>query len=192
MPTYTGPLRNEPLAIELHNTLYADRGEPRDGLADAVGLRAWLHAVSTRLPVDPRAVDVDRRDDLLDLRAATREALHATVDRHAIPDVALAALNRFSAGSPRSLGLAQRGRRPVSELRHHGPTATDVVLGALASDAIELVGGPHAADLRACEAPGCVLFFLKDHPRREWCSAACGNRARQARHYARRRRKAAP
>ncbi|HVT68684.1 MAG TPA: CGNR zinc finger domain-containing protein, partial [Trebonia sp.] len=37
--------------------------------------------------------------------------------------------------------------------------------------------------LRACHAPGCVLYFLKTHPRREWCSVACGNRARAARHY---------
>ena len=41
--------------------------------------------------------------------------------------------------------------------------------------------------LRACHAPGCVLYFLKDHPRREWCSTACGNRARAARHYRRHR-----
>ncbi|WP_225993278.1 CGNR zinc finger domain-containing protein [Actinomadura rudentiformis] len=42
--------------------------------------------------------------------------------------------------------------------------------------------------LRACLAPGCVLYFLKNHPRREWCTAACGNRARGARHYRRHRR----
>jgi hypothetical protein len=46
-----------------------------------------------------------------------------------------------------------------------------------------------AALLRACGAPGCVLMFLKDHPRREWCSNACGNRARQARHYDRTRKR---
>ena len=63
-------------------------------------------------------------------------------------------------------------------------------LAALAADAIDLLTGPHRADLRACGAPGCVLMFLKDHPRREWCSNACGNRARQARHYARARRSA--
>ncbi|MEV8411642.1 CGNR zinc finger domain-containing protein, partial [Streptomyces niveus] len=30
-------------------------------------------------------------------------------------------------------------------------------------------------------------FFVRSHPRREWCSADCGNRARVARHYRRRR-----
>jgi predicted RNA-binding Zn ribbon-like protein len=37
----------------------------------------------------------------------------------------------------------------------------------------------------ACHAPGCVLYFLKTHPRREWCSVTCGNRVRAARHYER-------
>ncbi len=59
------------------------------------------------------------------------------------------------------------------------------LLGGLAADAIEfLASGP---ELRACLAPGCVLYFVKDHPRRAWCSTGCGNRVRAARHYARRR-----
>jgi predicted RNA-binding Zn ribbon-like protein len=41
-------------------------------------------------------------------------------------------------------------------------------------------------ELRACQGPGCVLFFIRDR-RREWCSHGCGNRARAARHYARAR-----
>ena len=48
-----------------------------------------------------------------------------------------------------------------------------------------------AANLaRATHAPGCVLYFVQDHPRREWCSTACGNRARVARHYDRHHRQA--
>jgi predicted RNA-binding Zn ribbon-like protein len=68
---------------------------------------------------------------------------------------------------------------------YHAPDATDVVLGVIASSTIALIDGSQAGELRACGAPGCVLMFVKDHPRREWCSTACGNRARQARHYAR-------
>jgi len=189
MPTYPGPIRDEPLCIELHNTLYADRGANVDGLCDAAGLRAWLDAFAGRLPGDARAVDLERRDDFLGLRAAVREALQGTLENRAISATALSVLNRYSAGSPQSLRIAQRGRARSSEVRHHGATATDVVLGAIAADAIALVGGPRSAELRRCGAPGCVLMFVKDHPRREWCSAACGNRARQARHYARRRRR---
>nr|WP_083986585.1 CGNR zinc finger domain-containing protein [Frankia sp. EI5c] len=50
-----------------------------------------------------------------------------------------------------------------------------------------MLGGGSGAAPRSCAAPGCPLFFVKHHPRREWCSAACGNRARVARHYARQR-----
>jgi predicted RNA-binding Zn ribbon-like protein len=50
---------------------------------------------------------------------------------------------------------------------------------------IELLSGSAAASLRACRAPGCVLYFVKTHPRREWCSVASGNRTRAARHYER-------
>ena len=187
MPSYRGPVLGEPLPIELHNTRYAVRGGAVDGLADVAGLRAWLAAIADRLPVGAGYPDADDLEDFRAVRAAVREALQAALERRSISDAALAALNRVSARSPRSLRLVRDGRGAASEVRHHAPTATDLVLGVIASSAIELVAGPRAADLRACGAPGCVLMFLKDHPRREWCSAACGNRARQARHYARSR-----
>jgi predicted RNA-binding Zn ribbon-like protein len=59
------------------------------------------------------------------------------------------------------------------------------VLSRIAEQGVELFTGPRRASLRACHAPGCVLYFVRDHPRREWCSAGCGNRARVARHYQR-------
>jgi predicted RNA-binding Zn ribbon-like protein len=183
MATYPGPIRGEPLAIELHNTLYRGPGGPTDGLTDAAGLRAWLESLADRLPLRPRAVDPERLDDFVALRAATRDALHAVHEGRPVPAAARAALNERSAASPESLALTPHG----SELRHHGATPADVVLGVIAASAIAIVSGPHAGDLRACGAPGCILMFVRDHPRREWCSAACGNRARQARHYARSR-----
>ncbi|MFF0307334.1 CGNR zinc finger domain-containing protein [Streptosporangium sp. NPDC004379] len=54
---------------------------------------------------------------------------------------------------------------------------------ALAAAAIGFLAGPHRERLRACPAPRCVLYFVKEHARQEWCSVACGNRARAARHY---------
>jgi predicted RNA-binding Zn ribbon-like protein len=187
MPSYAGPIRAEPLAIELHNTLFADRGHVVDGLADSRGLRAWLAALGDRLPVTPGPLEAGRLEDYLTLRAAIRAALEAVLDGRAVPEDALAELNRASARSPQSLQLTQRGHERRGELRYHAPTATDTVLGVIAADTIELLGGPRSENLRACGAPGCVLMFLKDHPRREWCSPTCGNRARQARHYARSR-----
>jgi predicted RNA-binding Zn ribbon-like protein len=187
MAPYAGPIHDEPLAIELHNTLYADRGQARDGLADAAGLRDWLHALGDRLPVRADSIEPDRLPAFLELRAAVREALGAELAGRALPEAARTTLNRFAAGSPQSLELTQHGGKLLGRVRYHAGSCADVVLGAIASNAIALVSGPLAGNLRACGAPGCVLVFLKDHPRRAWCSAACGNRARQARHYARSR-----
>ena len=98
------------------------------------------------------------------------------------------ALNAFSRrGRSAPIARWQRDAPPVLALDVGDASRADVVLGSLAADAIRLLTGPERDKIRACGAPGCVLVFLGRHPRREWCSAACGNRARQARHYARTR-----
>jgi predicted RNA-binding Zn ribbon-like protein len=181
--SYAGPLRTERLAIELHNTVYAVAGTVIDGLADAPSAAAWLDGVAERLPREgfgpPPSIA-----KLIELRDAIRDVLHDTVAGHVLREPALAAINGFSLGAPRSPLLLPG---PAAGTDHHGATRADIVLGAFARNAIELVTGPERGDLRACGAPRCVLMFLKDHPRREWCSNTCGNRARQARHYERTR-----
>jgi predicted RNA-binding Zn ribbon-like protein len=187
MSRYEGPLRDEPLPIELHNTLYAVRGEAIDGIADATGLGAWVAAVGDRLPfAAPKGID-SRLDEFHAVRDAVREVLGATLEHRRASKGALIELNSRSASAARFEHLTRAGPPLAAEVRYRGSTQTDVLLGYLAAATIRLVTGPQAADLRACRAPGCVLMFLKDQPRREWCSTQCGNRARQARLYARRR-----
>lgn len=179
---YPGPLRHEPLAIELHNTLYAANGETFDGLDQS---RAWLDGLADRLPDLPGAPPSAKQ--LVALRDPVRAALHAAVDGDALDPTVIEAINRAAARAPQSPAIV-RGKHGVeATVDHHHASRADVVIATLATDAIELLTGPHRHDLRACHAPGCVLMFLKDHPRREWCSNACGNRARQARHYRRSR-----
>jgi predicted RNA-binding Zn ribbon-like protein len=178
---YSGPLRDEPLAIELHNTIYAREGARRDGLAQP----GWLEAIDERLPAGGRGRG-PTRGELVALRDAVRPALQAALDGAPHDADALAALNRAAARAPLSpVAVWQRDGDPTAAVDHHGASRADVVLAALAADAIALLTGPDRARLGGCHAPGCVLMFLKSHPRREWCSNACGNRARQARHYAR-------
>jgi predicted RNA-binding Zn ribbon-like protein len=171
---YDGPLRDEPLAIELHNTLYMASGRLRDGLADPV---PFLAAIAPRLGVLP-AGGWPTSKALTELRAAIRTAL-------ASPTAAtLAPINAPAARAPR----APRAEADLTRsIEHGGADRAAAVLASFAISAIELLTGPERDAIRTCGAPGCVLMYLKDHPRRRWCSNACGNRARQARHYARRR-----
>jgi predicted RNA-binding Zn ribbon-like protein len=60
--------------------------------------------------------------------------------------------------------------------------------GAVARSAIELAAGSGRRRLARCSAPGCGMVFIAGRAGQRWCCASCGNRARVARHHARRRR----
>jgi predicted RNA-binding Zn ribbon-like protein len=184
---YAGPVRDEPLAIELHNTLYASGGKVVDGLATEASARAWLDALADRLPSEGQG-RLPSRAELLQLRAPVREALNAAMKGEAPSRSSLETINRISANAPRSpMARWSPTTPPVADVDLHGAGRPEAVLAAFAADTIDLITGPRREALRACGASSCMLLFLKNHPRREWCSAACGNRARQARHYARTR-----
>jgi predicted RNA-binding Zn ribbon-like protein len=186
--SYRGPLLGEPLALELHNTLYATRGRLVDGLETADALSAWLVAVADRLPAQAQGASPSRHPDFLALRDAVRDALHATLQGQPPPGAALKVINGAAALAPVTpLAVVRADGPPRADNRYHTADATDVALATIAADAIEVLTGPGRQHLRGCGAPGCVLVFQKDHPRRTWCSEACGNRARQARHYRRAR-----
>ena len=180
---YQGPVREEPLAVELYNTIYVGDGVVVDGLAEPISAATWLEALRERLPLGGVGGEPNQ-DQLTALRDVVRDVLRATVEQRTPSRVGIEALNAASARAPSS--AAARWRRsgdPEPIVRFHSDRRADIVISAIAADAIELVTGPARTELRSCGAPGCVLIFLKDPPRREWCSGACGNRARQARHY---------
>jgi predicted RNA-binding Zn ribbon-like protein len=199
------PLLGEPLAVEFMNTIWADRSGVHDALASDAEVLAWLRAVAPGLA--PRSATVDHwlqdarpavlgnaGDRLRRLRDALRRiAADRTTDPRpaaasAIEDVAEAVrvLNDTAAAAPRWSTLESTASGFVRESRSDAsPPAAIAAL--VAEDAVDLYTGRLRDDLRACLAPGCVLYFVKQHPRREWCSTACGNRARAARHYQRHR-----
>ena len=197
---YDGPLRDEPLAIELHNTIYATRDGGVDALADPATTRAWLEAIAPRLHGGERPFGAPPRRpatglpagawpgaaELVALRDVVRAALRAAAGGERPPRAALDAINATSRRAPRApVAVWHPGEHPARGSDSGDASRADVVLAALAADAIDLVCGPGRDELRTCGAPRCVLMFLRDHPRREWCSDSCGNRARQARHYER-------
>jgi predicted RNA-binding Zn ribbon-like protein len=123
-----------------------------------------------------------------ELRDAIRSLAAVVVDHRAADPDAVAALNRGARDTP-------WWRELRTDPEPHATVCTDgrpvgAVLAAVAEDAIDLFTGPLRYELRACHGPGCRLYFIRDNPRRAWCSAGCGNRARAARHYAKTQRPA--
>lgn len=196
------PLLGEPLPVELMNTIWADREGAHDALGDPSETTAWLHAVSRLdLPIDGSldtldAGEINRlglrlrilRDALRRLGAeATGDPRPAAASATRQLEDAVAAVNEAAGAVPRWSALVWSTDEAPSRLALANGQAADAAVSAIAEEAIGLFSQDERLRLRACLAPGCVLYFIKDHPRREWCSPACGNRARAARHYQRHR-----
>lgn len=186
-------LPDEPLPVRFMNTIWADTSGVHDVLDSPGALDAWL-AATVDHGDDLGATGPHEFVDALLLRDAlrrlaglvtedSREAAHAPVDLEA----AVAAVNAAAAAAPQVHLMVRDGHLAAEEVA--SGSAIGTALASIAREAIDLLTGPAAGRLRACYAPGCVLYFVKSHPRREWCSDGCGNRVRAARHY--RRTKAA-
>ncbi|MFJ9697014.1 ABATE domain-containing protein [Kitasatospora sp. NPDC101183] len=189
---------NRHLALELASTIRHDgNGGVADDLATAEGLASWVASLDE--PPVGEAVRGDAvrgevvRGEVLAVRAALRALLaravspappsRADADRLPPVDEAVARLNAAAAGCPVVPQLEwAEGGEPVARLR---PVGADGLAAALARAAIAFLSGPDVARLRACTAPRCVRYFLKEHGRQEFCKASCSNRARAARHYQR-------
>jgi predicted RNA-binding Zn ribbon-like protein len=185
-------LPGEPAPVRLMNTIRADSAGVHDDLTTPAALHDWLVTVDHRHPAgalnDPGPDELAEarllRDSLRRLAAFLtddpRLAAQSPVD--SVED-AVATVNRAIAHLPHAQ-LVMLGGRLHSD--RPAPTSpTRVAMAELAHDSIDVLTGPSATKLRACHAPGCVRYFVRSHPRREWCSETCGNRARAARHYRR-------
>jgi predicted RNA-binding Zn ribbon-like protein len=154
-------------------------------------LTTWLHDTRARFvtPLTDHDLHAFTTDDLVQaraLRAAIRDLASAVVRNEPPPAGAVEEINRQVRLAPRWHELAWTDDPYSRTCTTASPRSS--VLAELASSAVELFAGEQRSQLRACEAPGCILFFVKDHARREWCSAACGNRVRAARHYEKHKR----
>ncbi|MYT28911.1 MULTISPECIES: CGNR zinc finger domain-containing protein [unclassified Streptomyces] len=192
------------LALDLAVTIRHDgHGGVADDLADPAGLAAWIGDRAAALDCTedgPPPVDQALLTAVRELRAAARSLFARAVrpgppssaDAHRLlpEDEALARLNTAAARVPTAPRLTwDTGASPVlRDLPAGSPPAADRLTAALARAALAFLGGPDRDRLRACPAPRCVRYFVKDHARQEWCTPSCGNRARVARHHERRRR----
>jgi predicted RNA-binding Zn ribbon-like protein len=192
------------LALALASTIRHDgKGGVADDLGDVAGLAAWLREQAVLLEdyVDEFealtvAADEDTRLDVVAVRRAAR-SLFAVAVRPGPPSRADSSslLSHEQAVDRLNLAAAALPVRPVLSwaesaapaLTWRGEVADPRLrlTAGLARAVMELLSSPARDLLRACPAPRCVRYFVKDHPRQEWCSPSCGNRARVARHYQR-------
>ncbi len=186
---HTWVLPAEPVPVRLMNTIWADTYGIHDDLTTTDDVRDWLLAteVSDRVKTGTRQ-ELERarllRDALRRLAAFVSDDPRQAAQSPLIElDEAIATVNALAADAPRDLLALRQGRLTLADDTAASPMTA--ALGKVATDAVHLFTGPDALRLRACQAPGCVLYFVKSHARREWCSEACGNRVRAARHYQR-------
>lgn len=195
------------LALELASTIRHDGdGGVTDDLATVRETALWIQRQGDLFggPAQPGelAADENLRLAIIELRRAVR-ALFARVVSPAPPspadaqrlmpaDRAIAHLNAVAAREPVTPQLDwPLDGAPTARLLSAENDPRIRLVSELARAAVDFLSGPQHLRLRACTAPRCVRYFVKSHGRQEWCKPSCGNRARAARHYSRRRTDAA-
>jgi len=180
------PVGGEPaVALDLVDTVMADEFAghlPADRFDDAGLFDTWWHLESHRLPAGPVPDAAAARR----VRSALRELFEAAIEHRAPSMTAVDDVNACTAAAPVSRRLSTAGDE---ELRWHTEHGGSAKLAAIASDAIELLSDTdRRALLRRCANAECGMLFLAENPRRQWCASnVCGNRARVARHYNRKK-----
>ncbi|GAA1448965.1 CGNR zinc finger domain-containing protein [Nocardiopsis tropica] len=188
------PVRGEHPALDLVNTVFV-RGGLRGRLVDALSspeeLDAWIaeHADSLG-PLDPdllagEAGAASALARFLDLRDSLRRLVTAAARAERADPEDVRAVNSAARAHTDRSELPPSGHGPALH-RTDAPDTRSAVWARVARAAVDLLTGPDLELLHACQAPGCVLFYLRTHPRREWCSPGCGTRVRVARHSKRR------
>jgi predicted RNA-binding Zn ribbon-like protein len=182
---------DQPLAIELVSTLHVRDGVSVDALTTPGELAAWLHVNLSRLDgsatagIDPAAV----LEPVRELRGAVDRLARAAIAGHPPAPADVELLNTATRRAPahRELRWTLRSQPRAVEVMRADPA--DALVARLARDAVDVLAGNHG-ELGACGGPSCILLFARTRPRQAWCSPACGNRARVARHYRRTRDRA--
>jgi predicted RNA-binding Zn ribbon-like protein len=175
------------LTLDLALTLRHDgTGGVTDDLTDPANLTAWVR--DHGLLSDGYTANTATLTAVRDLRAAVRALFAHSVPGepsradagHLLPvEEAVARLNTAAATVPTVPVL----HWPDPAVEHRPAQGEDALPAVLARAAMAFLTSPDRERLRACHAPRCVRYFLKEHPRQEWCKPSCGNRARVARHH---------
>jgi predicted RNA-binding Zn ribbon-like protein len=184
------------VALQLAATIRHDgHGGVTDDLMTVEGFALWLQqnadlAADNVIAADgvrERVVEVRRAVRALFARAARpAEVKEGDSDSRFDPRTALEQLNAAAGAVPWTYQLDWPEQdAPVVRSVTQVIDPETRLIAALARAAIDFLASDDRERLRACPAPRCVRYFVKEHPQQEWCKPSCGNRARVSRYYQR-------
>lgn len=129
----------------------------------------------------------------LGLARELREGIHlaATAVHDALPMSAVQIVNDHSVRGNAAAVLTSEGTR---RWKLNPESAVEDAQGVIAADAISIIAGERDGKLALCASPSCrAAFFDTSQSRsRKWCDInTCGNRQKNARFVANRRRRSA-
>ena len=178
------------LFLDFANTIELADGRPEDHVPDAGSLLAWLRArrlVSGRTRADAVESDLPAFRALRDL---VREMTARQAEGRSPTRAQLRRLNAVLREGTHYHELRldrDVGRFTVGQVGGELEQARGAIAGSLA----HYLADHDVRRLRVCANDGCRWLFVDRSPagRRRWCDMrTCGNRAKVARHRARRRR----
>jgi len=186
------------LCLDFVNTEIVVLGEYRDLISDFGGWMAWQSAAGRPGMTEAKAPgrewgggaeSMDALKRAVAFRSELRKMAGCLASHKPVPRTAVGAINEllrrgaaYGQLTPVGRGFARQVHRDVRE-------PLDLLV-PVAEDAADLLCDGNPSRVRKCGNPECVLFFY-DTSRsrtRRWCSMDfCGNRAKVAAHYRRRR-----
>lgn len=187
------------LALDFANTVGGTRIEPKEYLTSYAELVGWSEAVGT---VGPEAAaglreraggDPEGATAALDAALALREAIYRVFTAVAMeeppdPDD-VAALNARLGPAMAELRL-EAGDEGFAWRAVAGGDDLEAPLRPIVRDAADLLVSGDLGRLKQCGGEDCAWLFVDEsrNRSRRWCDMAdCGNRAKQRRHYRRKR-----
>lgn len=187
------------VALDFLNTGVGESDGGPALLAAPADVVAWLRQAGLASEEDERRLGAspplarELLSEALWLRAALADAVGAFHRGTVLPEPAVFALNRVLGARRACARLSARGAEAAVEqdVELAFPLG---LLTPVAAAAAELLASGDRSRLGRCAAEGCGRWFydVSRNGRRRWCSMArCGNRAKVAAHYRRRRGAAA-
>jgi predicted RNA-binding Zn ribbon-like protein len=183
------------LALDFANTRALGSGRAVDGLASPARVARWLHlaGLATAKDLDRLGQSPPEARLLFEEACRLRDVISAVVERFSrgapIPDGSLEFVNRCLEASP-IVRRAEAGEQGYSVTDHRHPIGPRGMVAPLAEALALLLAEGDAKRVRRCRNEECGLWFydVSKNGSRRWCSMSrCGNRAKVAAHYRRKK-----